>query len=521
MPIDFTRYPQFIEAAAALRGPAVEARRDAWYQRLAWSFGDIEALEAASPAADPISAPQTAEPRHHVLARSGRSATPGAAALAQRVRSGEVRVVDAMRASLDAARSWRHLNAFTVLDEDDVMRQAEALDARVRERVDPGPLAGVPVAVKDLMPVRGFPMSAGTRARPPVLAVQDAAVVARLRAAGAVIFGLANLHELAYGVTSANPHFGTVGNPLFPNRVPGGSSGGSGAVVAAGIAPLAVGTDTGGSIRIPAACCGVVGFKPGYGMVDKAGVHPLAWSLDHVGPIAASVDDAALMFEVLAGLKDGSTGGAPSVTPAFVQLKGFFSDGVEPAVAARIDAVAGALRAAGATVREVQVPELLLAPGAQFVTLTCEASQANWELLKAGPGLLGDDVRLRLEIGQFFLAMDYVKAQRVRSEVRDACLRALGPADVLLCPTLPCVPPLVGQATVTIEGRTLPVAGMMSRFTSPFNTMGLPALSLPCGFDAEGSPISLQLAGRPGEDARVLSAGRWVEKLLDYRLDGV
>lgn len=520
MPIDFTRYPQFIEAAAALRGTVPEERLEACYQRLAWSFNDIEALEASVPDADPLTVAQVAEPWRPLVARAGRAGTKGAAALAQRVRSGETLAVDVARASLDEARSWRHLNAFTVLDEDDVLRQAEALDARVRQHVDPGPLAGVPVAIKDLMAVRGFPMSAGTRARAPVLAEQDAAVVARLRAAGAVIFGLTNLHELAYGVTSANPHFGAVGNPHFPNRVPGGSSGGSAAAVAAGIVPLALGTDTGGSVRIPAACCGVVGFKPGYGVVDKTGVYPLAWSLDHVGPLAGNVDDAALLFEVLAGLKDAAAAGESPVTPKFVRLKGFFSDGVEAAVGARLDSVAGALRAAGATVREVEVPELDLAPGAQFVTLSCEATQANWELLGSAAGLLGEDVRLRLEIGQFFLAVDYVKAQRVRRQVRDACLHALGPDDVLLTPTLPCVPPLTGQSAITVEGRTLPAAAMLTRFTSPFNAMGLPALSLPCGFDAEGLPISVQLVGRPGEDVRVLSVGRWVEKLLDYRLDG-
>ena len=344
-------------------------------------------------------------------------------------------------------------------------------------------------------------------------------MVARLRAAGALIAGLSNLHELAYGVTSANPHFGSVVNPRFPNRVPGGSSGGSAAIVAAGIAPLAIGTDTGGSIRIPAACCGVVGFKPGYGVVDKTGVHPLAWSLDHVGPIAGSVDDAALMFETLGGFADGSAGGLPLVTPSFKVIRGFFSEGVEAVIGARLDAVAGALRAEGAAVGEVDIPEFVLAPGAQFVTLSTEATQANWELLRSGSERLGADVRLRLEIGQFFLAMDYVKAQRVRRELRDACLQAMGSADVLLTPTLPCVPPATEHATLTIGGRTLPASAMLSRFTSPFNLTGLPALTIPCGFDAEGLPISLQLIGRPGEDARVLCVGRWVEKLLDDRLD--
>lgn len=520
MTIDFSRFPQFIEAASALRGGLDPSRRDLCHQRLAWSFSDVQAVEMAIASADPISAPGV-PPQFNPLPaeRSSRGESQGVAELAHRVRSGATRAVDVAQASLDAARAWRHLNAFTALDEEDVMRQAEAVDARVHERVDPGALAGVPVAVKDLMPVRGYRMSAGTRAFDPIPAEHDAAVVARLRARGAIIFGLANLHELAYGVTSANPHFGTVVNPRFPGQVPGGSSGGSAAIVAAGIAPLAIGTDTGGSIRIPAACCGIVGFKPGYGVVDKSGVYPLAWSLDHVGPIAGSVADAAMLFEALAGSKDGAAGDVPTLTPSFVRMRGYFDEDVEPAVASRMDAVAGALRAAGAAVRDVEVPEMALAPGAQFITMSAEAAQANWHLLEGTGDRLGDDVRLRLEIGQFFLAIEYVKAQRVRREVRDAVLRALGDSDVLITPMLACAPPRVGQSMLTVGGRTLPAAGMMTRFSSPFNMTGLPALALPCGFDAAGLPISLQLVGRPGADAQVLATGCWVERLLDYRLD--
>lgn len=521
MTIDFSRFPQFIEAVSALRGTFDPAQRDLWHQRLAWSFADIQAIEAALATADPITPPSVPTAYSPLpVEPSGRGEPVGVADLARRVRTRATRAVDVARASLDAARAWRHLNAFTALDEEDVLRQAEAIDARVRERVDPGPLAGVPVAIKDLMPVRGYRMSLGTRARDPVLAEHDAAVVARLRASGAVIFGLANLHELAYGVTSANPHFGAVVNPKFPQQVPGGSSGGSAAIVAAGIAPLAVGTDTGGSIRIPAACCGIVGFKPGYGVVDKSGVYPLAWSLDHVGPIAGSVADAALMFETLAGSRAGSTSDAPGMTPSFVRIRGYFDEDVEPAVASRMDAVTGVLQAAGAKVREVQVPELALAPGAQFITQSAEAAQANWHLLEGTGDRLGDDVRLRLEIGQFFLAVEYVKAQRIRREVRDALLRACGEHDVLMTPMLACAPPPVGQPMLAVGGRTLPVAGMLTRFSSPFNMTGLPALALPCGFDAAGLPLSLQLVGRPGADAQVLAAGCWVEPLLDYRLEG-
>ena len=336
MAIDFSHLSPFIEVAAALRGTSADAARTrSWSDRLRSSLADIAELEQALPLADPISVPPSAIPIAPTT--NGGAANDGVSALAAAVRSGRSRAVDVAQAALDRAHMAVALNAFTALDAADVLRQAEALDAAIARGIDPGPLAGVPVAIKDLMPVRGYRMSGGTLAREPVLATNDAPVVARLRAAGAIIFGTANLHELAYGVTSANPHFGAVVNPRHPSLVPGGSSGGSAAIVAAGIAPLAIGTDTGGSIRIPAACCGIVGFKPSYGMVDKTGAIPLAWSLDHIGPIAGSVADAALMFEVLAGWPAGRAGAAPTSPPKLRFVGGFFRDDVQPGVLAAVD----------------------------------------------------------------------------------------------------------------------------------------------------------------------------------------
>jgi aspartyl-tRNA(Asn)/glutamyl-tRNA(Gln) amidotransferase subunit A len=511
MPIDHTRYRQFMDAVAALRRPSGPEDLDAWHRRLALSLDDLAAVEAAQVQAAPIDTLRPAAAGLPLPATRG--VNGDVAALAHSIRSGAQRAVDVARSALQAAGAWHSLNAFTTLVESEVLRQAEAIDAAVARRVDPGPLAGVPVAVKDLMPVRGHPVSNGTLARAPVHADRDAAVVARLRAAGAVIFGMTNLHELAYGVTSHNPHFGAVGNPRFPGVVPGGSSGGSAAAVAAGIVPLAVGTDTGGSVRIPAACCGIVGFKPTFGAVDKTDVHPLAWSLDHVGPMAASVDDAALMFRVMAALNEAPTG--PEVpVPALAFATGFFRELVQPAVLARVDEVRARALGRGATVTEVDVVDMHLAPGAQFLTQGAEATQANWDIFAEVGDRLGEDVRVRLAVGQFLLATDYVKAQRVRRHLRDACVRAIGEADVLVTPTLPCVPPPVGQSMLTVEGRTFPTPALLTRLTSPFNLTGLPALAIPCGSDAEGLPVSLQLVGRPGEDGRVLAAGCWIEQLL-------
>ena len=513
MAIDFSHLSPFIEVAAALRGTSADAARTrSWSDRLRSSLADIAELEQALPLADPISVPPSAIPIAPTT--NGGAANDGVSALAAAVRSGRSRAVDVAQAALDRAHMAVALNAFTALDAADVLRQAEALDAAIARGIDPGPLAGVPVAIKDLMPVRGYRMSGGTLAREPVLATNDAPVVARLRAAGAIIFGTANLHELAYGVTSANPHFGAVVNPRHPSLVPGGSSGGSAAIVAAGIAPLAIGTDTGGSIRIPAACCGIVGFKPSYGMVDKTGAIPLAWSLDHIGPLAGSVTDAALMFEVLAGWPAGRAGAAPTSPPKLRFVGGFFRDDVQPGVLAAVDRAAEQLGQSGARIDAIDIPAMGLAPGAQFVTLCSEATQANWETLRTGADKLGADVRLRLEIGQFFLGMDYVKAQRIRRDLLDACVAALGDADVLITPTLPCVAPPAGAATHEIAGRIVPVAARLTRFTGPFNLTGLPALSLVCGTDDAGLPVGLQIVGRPGADAIVLSVARWIEEML-------
>lgn len=504
---------RFIEAAAALRGTGADAERTrAWIDRLGSSLADIAALEQALCSGDPISVPPAAVP---VAPTAATGAAGGdVAALAAAVRTGGKRAVDVAQEALGRARAATALNAFTALDAADVLRQAEAIDAAVARGADPGPLAGVPVAIKDLMPVRGYRRTDGTLAREPVLATADAPVVARLRAAGAIVFGTANLHELAYGVTSANPHFGPVVNPRHPTRLPGGSSGGSAAIVAAGIAPLAVGTDTGGSIRIPAACCGIVGFKPGYGMIDKSGATPLAWSLDHIGPLAAGVADAALMFEVMAGWSPGRAGAASVPPPRLRFVGGFFRDDVQHDVLAAMDRTATRLSDGGARVDHIDIPAMALAPGAQFVTLCSEAIQANRDTLQHGADRLGADVRLRLEIGQFFLAMDYVKAQRVRRDLLDVCIAAFGDADVLVTPTLPCVAPPAGAATHAIDGRIVPVATGLTRFTGPFNLTGLPALSLVCGTDPTGLPVGLQIVGRPGADAIVLSVGRWIEAML-------
>lgn len=255
----------------------------------------------------------------------------------------------------------------------------------------------------------------------------------------------------------------------------------------------------------------MTGFKPTYGAVDTTDVLPLAWSLDHVGPIAACVEDAAIAFEVLAGLPEGSAGALPERPPSLVALRGVFAEHVERGIARCVHEAESAAVAGGARLRESAAELLRLAYAAQLVTLGTEAAEANADLLVGDVPGLSAEIRYRFEVGRCFLASDYVKAQRIRREVRDALIEVLGDADAIVVPTLPCAPPATGQTVVSVDGHARPVAGMLTRFTSPFNMTGLPALSIPCGFDDAGLPVSLQIVGRPGEDARVLSVGRWLE----------
>jgi aspartyl-tRNA(Asn)/glutamyl-tRNA(Gln) amidotransferase subunit A len=506
-------------SAESRRYPFLE-RAAFWEERLLMHTGELNSILEASVAGDPLSLPpkaklevvppRTAEPpsRHADLCFAS------AADIAERVRSGEISPFEVARAFVERADEHRDLNVFITFRPETVLREARQLEVRVQAGEELGPLAGVPVAVKDLMGVKGYPMTCGTKALDGLESTVDAEAVAKLRAAGALVIGMTNLHELAYGVTSANPHFGHVENPAAPGRIPGGSSGGSGAAVAAGLAVAAVGTDTGGSIRIPAACCSIVGFKGSYEAVSREGVWPLAPSLDHIGPLTRSVDDAALAFEVMAGLPAGCLGTKRVDQPQLVKPGAFFFEGIDPSVRKGVDAAIARLASAGAHMAERRIEEIEYAPAAQFMTLASEACQSNWHLLTQRPDGIGAEVRVRLEVGQFIAAIDYVKAQRLRRRLRDNMLAALGDAHVLVTPTFPVRIPKQGTVAIEVGGRRLPTPAAMTRFTGPFNFPGLPACTIPVGKDADGGPISLQFVGRPGADATVLAVARWCEQVL-------
>lgn len=511
----------FLRAVSAFRKYAPTDRISDWEQRFGFGLADIEQVfEAAVSTTPSLEIPATAPverhaPARYVPAKAGEIAGASATQIAHQVRTRALSATKVAELFLGRIEAHKHLNAFITVNPALVLEEARALDQRLQRGEDVGPLAGVPIGIKDLMSVRGYPLTAGTRAIEAKVQDHDAPVVARLRAAGALIMGTLNLHELAFGVNSANPHFGHVQNPRYPGHFPGGSSGGSAAAVAADLVAMGVGTCTGGSIRLPAACCGIVGFKPTYDAVPREGVYPLAWSLDHIGPLTRTVEDAALTFEVMAGLPAHSMLPQGKLSPPrIVQPRKFFYDLLADEVRVAMDNALARLRSAGAAVGTVDVPGIELAPGIQLITMASEGAQANAELLARNADKLGDDVRLRLEIGQFYLAVDYIKAQQLRRQVRQSMIDSFGDAEVMIIPAMPLLPPKNGTTTVDLGGKAMHVAPTMTRFTSPINFCGFPALSMPCGKSHAGLPVNLQVVGRPGADATVLRVARWCEQVL-------
>jgi aspartyl-tRNA(Asn)/glutamyl-tRNA(Gln) amidotransferase subunit A len=516
------RYSELLRAIAAFRSYEQTERLKLWEERFAFGIADVEQVFETVVCGEPLLVPPAPALREQhpageygIVSMGPDLAFASAIQIARQVRSRALSPLEVAALFLGRIEAHRGLNAFVTVDQARVRDEAEELAVRLKRGEDPGPLAGVPVAVKDLCPVRGYPLSGGTKAVEPKMQARDALCVARLREAGALIIGTTNLHELAFGVTSANPHFGHVQNPRLPGHIPGGSSGGSAAALAAGLATIAIGSDTGGSIRQPAACCGLIGFKPSYGAVPAGDVWPLAWSLDHVGPMTRSVADAALMFEVMAGLPPHSMLPVDaSSPPRMVRPRQFFYDLLEDEVREAVDAALRTLQSAGASIGQADVPGIGLAPGIQLITINSEAAQCNSWLLEAHGEKLGEDVRVRLEIGQFYLAVDYLKAQQLRRQVRDSMIAAFGDSDVMVIPAMPVLPPKAGTATVRIGGQTMHVAPLLTRFTSPINFCGLPALSLPCGRARSGPTVNIQIVGRPGADAAVLRAARWCEQVF-------
>ena len=410
-------------------------------------------------------------------------------------------------AYLERIQRARPLSAFITVTAESAKRKAREAERRLRDGQD-APLLGAPLAIKDLFQTRGVRTTAGSRILRDWVPDRDAATVARLHEAGAISLGKLNLHEFAYGVTNDNPHWGTARHPADAQRIPGGSSGGSAIAVVAGLCAASIGTDTGGSIRIPAALCGCVGLKPTYQAVPTEGIVPLAHSLDHAGPITRTVEDAAIMLSAMTGRRYAPS---PVKGMRLGVLAGFGFNRVDAGVVRMVQGAVGRLREGGLRVRPVNIPELTLSVATQLVTIRAEASANHLHWIRRRPRSYGRDVRIRLQLGAMVTAREYLLAQRARAMLREAVLQAFEKIDLLALPTVPIVAPRIGERTVAWRGGREPVDGALVRLTSPFNLTGLPALSVPCG-SSRGLPVGLQLVAPWGEEPRLLGAGRLLEE---------
>ena len=442
--------------------------------------------------------------------------------LAEDIRAGRISPVEVVERSLGRIRKWdSRLHAFIRLDEEGALKAARALEADAAAGRWRGPLHGVPLAFKDLCHLRGLPTSCGTRTPDYFVSDQECTAARRLLDAGAISLGKLNMTELAMGPFGDNAHHGDVDNPWLPGHVAGGSSSGSAAGVAAGFFEGAIGSDTGGSIRLPAACCGVVGIKPTYGRVSRAGAMPLSWSMDYLGPLAGTVRDVALMLTVMAGRDPADATASSRAVPDYASgLEGdiagvriglpanYFFEGVEEQIAAGVRAAARLLEDLGARVSEIRLPDPKDMLDLSMLITRAEASALHARIFRERPQDLQPVVRARLEVGFGISAYDYLQAQRLRATLTRAFVRdVFGEVDVLMTPVIPEPQPALAALKATAVDEFNARAGRFSGLTRPFNGLGLPAISVPCGFGGTGLPLAFQLVGRPFAEALLLRLG--------------
>jgi aspartyl-tRNA(Asn)/glutamyl-tRNA(Gln) amidotransferase subunit A len=415
------------------------------------------------------------------------------------------------------------LNAFITITRAEALAAAREMEAEQRRGKWRGPLHGIPIALKDNMDTAGIRTTGASELFKDRVPSEDAEVVRRLKNAGAILLGKTNLHEFAYGGSSSVSYFGPVHNPWALDRVPGGSSGGSAAATAAGLCFGSLGTDTAGSVRIPACYCGIVGFKPTYGRVSNRGVIPLSWTLDHVGTICRTVEDAALMLSVIAGYdeRDPTTvdtpvpdyGRALKMQTSKLRLgvaRTPFFDGLDPEIAKAVDAALEVLRKLTATVGEVVLPPLNFQPGGTYRNVQApEAYAYHSQWITVTPEKYQPVTRDRIiQLSAAVKAQDYVEARRQVDLLRRDIKRIFATVDLIVTPTMPSPPVAIAQST-SLEAVSI-------RNTSPFDIFGLPAISVPCGFTASGLPIGLQIAGAPFAESTVLALAHAYEQATEW-----
>jgi len=422
----------------------------------------------------------------------------------------------------------QRLNTFITLTPGLALQQAGQAEIEIHHGEYKGALHGIPLALKDLYETQGIRTTAGSTFFADYIPESDAAVVQRLKQAGAVLLGKLNMHEIALGVTNENPHYGDCCNPWDLTRITGGSSGGNAAALAAGLCMGALGSDTGGSIRIPSALCGVVGLKPTYGRVSLRGVIPLSWNLDHAGPMARSVQDVAILMQTIAGYDPQDAWSVDIPADDYLTMSeedlsgwrialavdGYFTDQevVEGAVQSAVRQAAEVFESLGAQVEQVAFPHALEAAMANGLMIPSDAAAFHHQRLSENPQGFGQDVLKRLQTGAAHTSTEYSLARRMQTILRCQFKEFFEEFDLLLTPTTPVIAPMRNPADTFDRPR------LLTRFTSPFNLTGLPALSIPCGWSGEKMPIGLQIIGKAWAEAKVLLAGKLYEQVRGFQI---
>jgi aspartyl-tRNA(Asn)/glutamyl-tRNA(Gln) amidotransferase subunit A len=411
----------------------------------------------------------------------------------------------------------KELNAFITVLSERALEEARRAEKEILSGEYRGPLHGVPIGLKDLIHTKGVRTTMGSAFFEDYVPDYSATVVSKLEEAGAIIIGKTNTHEFAYGPTGDRSYFGPTRNPYDPSRISGGSSGGSGAAVAAELCYAALGSDTAASVRVPAALCGTVGMKPTFGRVSKSGVFPLAWTLDHVGPLTRTVEDNALLLNVLAGYNAQDPHSAYRPVEDFAQslrrpVQGrsvgvpanYYFEHIEEEVEEKVREATEVFRSLGAEVREVEIPNLPESLKAQRIILAAEAYAVHEKRLESEPERFGYEARERIRDGEGLKAHRYATAQQVtKRRSLEEFERALREVEVLLTPSVPVAATKIGQREVEIGDHKEAVFSALTRLTGPTNLNGLPSLSLPCGFTGTGLPVGLQLIGRSFDEATI------------------
>jgi aspartyl-tRNA(Asn)/glutamyl-tRNA(Gln) amidotransferase subunit A len=450
--------------------------------------------------------------------------------LSRLIKKREVSPVEVVKAHLARVEALEPaLNSFITLLPEQAMEEAEAAEREIQSGRYRGPLHGIPVGLKDLFYVKGVRNTSGSKIFDRFIPDFDATLISRLKEAGVILLGKLNLHQFAYGATGENPDYGHMHNPWNPERITGGSSGGSASATASGQCTFSLGTDTGGSIRIPSALCGLVGLKPTYGRLSRYGITVLSWSQDHAGPMARTVEDCAMAMNALAGYDSNDPSSARVSVPNFARAltgnirglkvgvpKEFFEDPIDSEVEDSVRSAVELLGKLGATIDEVSWPMYRPSRAISSTILMAEATAYHKELILKRGSQLDLQVRLRLEAGFFISGVDYIQAQRARRMFYHESCDLLKKVDLLAGPTVPITACKIGRTKLEIGNTSMAVIPALTQYTRPFDLNGFPAITLPCGFSREGLPIGLQLAGRPFDEETVLRAAHAFEQATEW-----